>query len=461
MRYLTGTSWGADRTVMLRVYRALVRSKLDYGSIVFDSARSSYIKPLNTIHHTGIRLALGALRTSRVESLYCDSGEPPLALRRQYLLTSYASKIMCMKDHPTYQSLLNPRFEPLYNAKPFATLPAGIRLARIFIEQTFRIPRRYPVKFSSTPPWFTQKPACLTGLAELGKANTSSIVFKRMFAEIQEEYADHIFYYTDGSKNDIAVGSAFVSGSDVKYSFKLDARNSVFTAELFAIEKALQHIEDLAGISFCICSDSLSSIQALDNIYSANPLVQGIHSLLASLSTKGVRVVFCWVPGHVGIQGNELADEAAKESLVKVSLDDKRVAHYDLKILFKSIFKLQFQAIWDAQLNNKLKEIKNTIEPWESSIRSVRREEVVLTRLRIGHTILTHSFLFANDPEPLCETCLTPLTVKHILVECRKFIRERRQVAMKDKVELILGDDSKMIDKLFKFLTITHLINKL
>ena len=55
---LSNTNWGGDRSVLLNLYRSLVRSKLDYGSIVYGSARKSYLKCLDTIHHQGLRLAL-------------------------------------------------------------------------------------------------------------------------------------------------------------------------------------------------------------------------------------------------------------------------------------------------------------------------------------------------------------------------------------------------------------------
>ena len=41
---LFNTTWGADRKVLLRLYRALIRSKLDYGCIVHGFGRPSYIK---------------------------------------------------------------------------------------------------------------------------------------------------------------------------------------------------------------------------------------------------------------------------------------------------------------------------------------------------------------------------------------------------------------------------------
>ncbi|GFQ71437.1 RNase H domain-containing protein [Trichonephila clavata] len=82
LKVLANTRWGADRTSLLRLYRALIRSKLDYGSVVYSSACKSLLKILDPVHHQGLRLCLGAFRTSPVESLYAEAYEPPLDLRR-------------------------------------------------------------------------------------------------------------------------------------------------------------------------------------------------------------------------------------------------------------------------------------------------------------------------------------------------------------------------------------------
>ena len=35
------------------------------------------------------------------------------------------------------------------------------------------------------------------------------------------------------------------------------------------------------------------------------------------LKKRGVRINFCWVPSHVGVLGNEFADEVASEDLTE------------------------------------------------------------------------------------------------------------------------------------------------
>ena len=86
---LSNTSWGGGRSVLLNFYRSLVRSKLDYASVVYGSERKSYFKCLDTIHHLGLRLALGAFRTSPIESLNAESNEPSLYVRKEKLSPQY------------------------------------------------------------------------------------------------------------------------------------------------------------------------------------------------------------------------------------------------------------------------------------------------------------------------------------------------------------------------------------
>ena len=47
-----------------------------------------------------------------------------------------------------------------------------------------------------------------------------------------------------------------------------------------------------------------------------------------------------------------------------------------------------------------------------------RLDEVVLHRIRVGHTHLTHAFLLKRETPPECNHCNCLLTDKHILVEC-------------------------------------------
>ena len=85
LHVVSNMDWGADRKVLLKLYRSLVRSKLDYGCIVYGSARQSYLRKLDTIHNQGLRLALGAFGTSPVNIWYAEANEPSLNLRRKKL----------------------------------------------------------------------------------------------------------------------------------------------------------------------------------------------------------------------------------------------------------------------------------------------------------------------------------------------------------------------------------------
>ena len=74
LRVVGHTDWGADKSTLLKLYCTLVRSKLDYGSVVYGSTKDYILKKLDPIHHQGLCIALGAFRTSPVKSLYAKAG---------------------------------------------------------------------------------------------------------------------------------------------------------------------------------------------------------------------------------------------------------------------------------------------------------------------------------------------------------------------------------------------------
>ena len=61
LKVLSRTEWGADRTTLLKLYRSLVRSKLDYGCIVYGSASITALAKLDPVHNQGLRLSKNPL----------------------------------------------------------------------------------------------------------------------------------------------------------------------------------------------------------------------------------------------------------------------------------------------------------------------------------------------------------------------------------------------------------------
>ena len=85
--------------------------------------------------------------------------------------------------------------------------------------------------------------------------------------------------------------------------------------------------------------------------------------------------------------------------------------------------------------NSKLHRIKPTIEAWPNLPN--RKESVILTRLRIGHTRISHDYLMTRGRSPVC--CGSELTVEHMITKCKKYEDLRKKNKLAWRFDSVVG----------------------
>ena len=433
LRVISSKDWGGDRATLLRIYRSHVRSKLDYGSIVYGAARRSYLAVLDTIHHQGMRLSLGAFRTSPIESLHVEAGEPTLYSRRVKLSLQYYMKIKASPENPAYSCVVEPEYITLFRNKPNMIEPLGIRLPPHLENMEVELDSISVLSTPECPPWLLQEPQILLDLAQFKKGDTCPEVFQSNLCEIVANYPHHQHIFTDGSKEDNRTAMAFVC-NDHEYGRRITNEASICSAELLAIEAAMEYINKQTSSQFMIITDSLSSLQALASQKLENPIISSILHLYHYMSRQK-NIVYCWVPSHTGIPGNERADILAKEALDKTK-SFFYIPYTDFRYHISKYLLDKWERDWSTCFTTKLWELQPTLKTKHLPLEN-RRDDVVLCRARIGHTHLTQGYLLRGEIRPVCVGCGTPLTVKHLLLTCAKYAQVRRKYFNTNSLQLL------------------------
>jgi ribonuclease HI len=216
------------------------------------------------------------------------------------------------------------------------------------------------------------------------------------------------------------VGCAYSIGNTI-CSHRLHPAFSSYSAEIIAIFKALEYLDGQDSGKYIVYTDCLSVLQSLSSPdQHSNPLIFKVLKAFEHLIFSGFTIKFCWVPSHVGIKDNELVDKAAKSATDYLQFD---LPYCDVKNFIIKLTYNIWQQSWNNIPRNKLRYIKPRIETWPSH--PTRKRDVILTRLRIGHTRFTHRHLLLREHAPTCNNCNVIMTVRHILVECPVFNGQR------------------------------------
>jgi hypothetical protein len=159
-----------------------------------------------------------------------------------------------------------------------------------------------------------------------------------------------------------------------------------------------------------------------------NHFIFYIRKLYTELVTNNKNITFLWVPSHLSIHGNEVADLAAKEASTKVIVANFSIPTNDCNISLKSNINLS----WTQQYNlstidsikwfHKIAPIISTInkKKWFEIIKLSRHQYTSLFRLRSGHSkIPDHLCKLKIINSNICTLCgNTPADLNHLFLLC-------------------------------------------
>ena len=236
------------------------------------------------------------------------------------------------------------------------------------------------------------------------KGETSADHMKKVSnTHIENRHEDKLHVFTDGSKDPDkqTTGAAFVIPSlDIREGFKCNSNLSIFTTEFIAIEHAINWITENNIPDSIIFTDSLSSVQALlvGKSRIRPDKINQILTLLDSAKSKGNVIQIVWIPSHVGIAGNEMADFTAKNAMINGVEDKTRPA----KTKIYSVINKAIMTKWQQQFDHPLPD-KKSVQHYKGRHyyhlqRNVKKDAVmyspdrlhdkVYTRLRLGYSRL-------------------------------------------------------------------------
>ncbi|KAF4442705.1 reverse transcriptase [Fusarium austroafricanum] len=307
--------------------------------------------------------------------------------------------------------------------------------------------------------------------------------------QIKQNESDAIHIYTDGSGINGSIGAAAVciTTQETKSAYMGDDTTStVYVGELQGISLALRIAQEDRSkgnrrSKILIYTDNQAAIRstAKPKGKSGAYLLRNIAQQIDELRSQGLNTEIRWVPAHVGIQGNEDADRAAKEATGwrEGDLTGPKAA--------------QPQQLYPLRSTMKTWPHKETIKSWETSWASEtrgrasfrhtprpsrkvldlheglhKRHSALLTQLRtekIGLKDFLYNQKVSGITNNRCSCGSDRQTVAHVLLRCRQHHQLRDQelgrLQGRNNLRKLLNERNAAA-KAIKFIELTQILGQ-
>ena len=481
---LAGSTWGGSLLTIRRIYEAVVVPQMTYGCSVWytpigeTNHKRWMLEDLQVIQARALRIVTGAFRATARAALDVEAYMLPIKQRLEKLTNDTMLRIVAT---PSYKYAIGRRSK----AQNRRTTPLETLTARFRRHTGIRARDIEKVEPFVEAPWWKPPSILISEDKKKGKVEHDVTRFNRKH--------NHQIIYTDGSNINQKVGAAAVDIDNriILKSFLGKALHyTVYSAELRGINLALllalrQKVQTKTTREVTVFTDNQAAIRSLANPSERPGLatVRDIIKKIEQLRSLQIVVNLQWIPAHIGIEGNERADVAAKEAtgwrmVVKrngkpyekdtnktapQAIPSIEIARPAVNMHVKKEIKRMWSQDWENETrgrslykvmktpSNSVLKIHRGLRKWISS---------VLVQMRTQKIGLAHFLHYRRVPgynTAECECEGNYQTVMHVLMECPLHYRLRRETW---KEESKKPERRALLNTFQSLLTDTHFARK-
>ncbi|BAE65488.1 unnamed protein product [Aspergillus oryzae RIB40] len=316
LKGIAGSTWGAPLRAMRRIYQAVIVPQLFYaaaawyspkGGQIVASINQKMLAEFTQIQKQAALLISGAFRGTSAAALNVELYILPVHLQLQQIIEETAVRIRTGPELACPESVLRPRTVQERRRSGWTPMEALSR-------------KGGPLWPLGKKEWETRKPYILAPweppVTTVIDSHEAALIYHRHYCARREGIA----VYTDGSGLNGRVGASTVclsQGWKRNCTLGTEEESTVYAGELTGIRMALHRLRRETRPA-TVFVDSQAAIQAIQNPRrpSGQYILDQIYYIIRRYNMQN-RVQIHWIPAHIGVPGNEAADEAAREGATR------------------------------------------------------------------------------------------------------------------------------------------------
>lgn len=428
IKVISGIKKGAHPQVMSRIYETLIRSTMEYGCVVHNNASKTSRNKLLVTSNQCLRKVTGCTKTTPLNALMAIAGQEPISIRQEYVANRFITR--CIEQDNILAKELKELNEELMDKYTF--MEKGYIKHRSIFDNIMICEKFHETREVQITPE-------MEGMTT-AKRDSNPIRLKQMaLFMMNSKYNGKQRIFTDASKEGCTCSvGIYVERWKRRHHFKLEQESSITAAEITAIRIAMSIIKDCEMKGAVVFTDSRSACIMLETVREDKEGPAGIVEILNIAQEWGTSIQ--WIPSHVAIEGNEIAD-----SLAKLGLGDDAPIYRNQ--LFAADALHRFKLIKDQQTEEWYQEYSTekgkrfheiqpqfSSKPWYTNKDLPGADIRIINRLMTGHDFskywLAKMRIVANDE---CEICEEPETSDHLIMHCPRLglIRSKFEFELK------------------------------